>query len=185
MGERKRIAPWVRFLPFAVLLFFLGAAFLYQEGIEARATLGEQAPDFTLKDLSGNDVSLSGYLGRPVIVNFWTTWCPECREEVGALRAIAAKYGDRVAVVGVNMREPATVVRAYARENQMTYRLLLDRSERVAKSYRVTGVPETWFVAADGTAVAHHIGAITLEQLENAVVQLTTAGSREPATGGV
>ena len=159
-------APWYRYIPFAVLLFFLGAAFYYQAGLEARATVGELAPDFTLSALDSSEISLSEFRGKAVVVNFWTTWCPECSEEVGALQAIHEAYGDRVAVLGVNMREPPAVIQPFVNKHNVTYPVLLDRAEKVAKRYRVTGVPETWIIAPDGTAVLHRLGPVTYEQLE-------------------
>jgi len=160
-------APWHRFIPFGVLVFFLGAAFYYQAGLEARATVGEAAPAFSLTALDESQVSLADFQGRAVVINFWTTWCPECVDEMPALEAIHQAYGDRVVVLGVNMREPAAIVAPFAQRYGVTYPVLLDRSESVARLYRVKGVPETWIVAPDGTAVLHRLGPMTFEQLRD------------------
>lgn len=156
---------WYRYIPFGVLVFFLGAAFYYQAGLDARASLGEAAPAFALPALDDSLVSLADFQGRAVVVNFWTTWCPECTDEVAALEAIHRAYGDRVAVLGINMREPAAVVQPFVQRHGVTYPVLLDRSEKVAKQYRVTGVPETWIIGPDGKAALHRLGPMTFGEL--------------------
>lgn len=171
-AKRTGRTPWHRFIPFGVLVFFLGAAFYYQAGLEARATVGEAAPAFSLPDLDDATVSLADFEGRAVVVNFWTTWCPECADEVAALEAIHRAYGDRVAVLGVNMREPPAIVAPFVQKHDVTYPVLLDRTERVAKQYRVTGVPETWVIAPDGTAALHRLGPVTFDQLADVLEQV-------------
>lgn len=163
---------FVRFIPFAVLIVFLVAAFMYREGLQARVTMGEPAPSFVLESLNGEDVSFDSFLGQPIMINFWTTWCPECLDESIALQSFHEQYGDEITVVGINMREPATVIQRFTDRFGLTYPILLDKLERVKRVYRVTGVPETIFIDANGVAVHRHIGAITEEQLILAAEQL-------------
>lgn len=170
VSQKRR--GWLRYLPFFVLAGFLAAAFLYREGLEARATVGEPAPAFQLETLDGSQAALDDFSGKPVIINFWTTWCPECHDEAPALEAFHQAYGDQVTVLGVNMREPPAVAAPFVDRYGMSFPILMDRLERVSKLYRVTGVPETWFIDAQGTARWRHLGPITLEQLEAAALQL-------------
>ena len=174
---------WYRYIPFGVLLFFLGAAFYYQARLEARATVGEAAPGFSLPDLGDSEVALADFQGKAVVVNFWTTWCPECTDEMPALEAIHRAYGDRVAVLGVNMREPRAVVAPFVERLGVSYPVLLDRSERVAKQYRVTGVPETWIIAPDGTAALHRLGPMSYDQLAAALDEILAKHPGGPGGG--
>lgn len=164
----RKVAPWLRFLPFFVLVAFLAAAFIYRENLEARADVGAPAPDFSLETLDGGELSLAHFAGKPVIINFWTTWCPECKDEMPALEAFYRRYGDEIALLGVNMRETPGLVRPFVQQYGASFPILLDRFERVSKAYRVTGVPETWMIDADGIAVARHIGPLTEHHLEQA-----------------
>src|SRR5690606_3398810 len=138
-----------------ILCLFLVLAFVYQGRLDAKAKVGEGAADFALTTLAGEEVRLADFRGRPVVLNFWTTWCTECRAEVRDLEAIHQAYGERVVVLGVNMREPAGVVAPFLARYGATYTVALDRDKRVAGSYRITGVPETWIIGADGVALRH------------------------------
>lgn len=167
-----KVAPWVRFLPFFVLVVFLVAAFLYRENLEARADIGAPAPGFTLESLDGGEVTLAQFAGKPVIINFWTTWCPACKDEMPALEAFYRRYGNELVLLGVNMRETPGLVRPFVEQYGASFPILLDRFGRVSKAYRVTGVPETWLIDADGIAVGRYIGPMTEEQLEEAARRL-------------
>lgn len=182
----RKVAPWLRFLPFFVLVGFLAAAFIYRENLEARAEVGALAPGFTLEVLDGGELGLEQFAGKPVIINFWTTWCPECKDEMPVLEAFHRRYGDRIALLGVNMRETPGLVRPFVKRYGASFPILLDRFERVSKAYRVTGVPETWLIDANGIAVARHIGPLTEAYLEQAVDRLLGDGAsgEAPAEGG-
>lgn len=172
----RKAAPWLRFLPFFVLVGFLAAAFIYRENLEARADVGAPAPGFSLETLDGGELALEQLAGKPVIINFWTTWCPECKDEMPALEAFYRRYGGEIALLGVNMRETPGLVRPFVERYGATFPILLDRFERVSKAYRVTGVPETWMIDANGIAVARHIGPLTAQHLEQAAKLLLNDG---------
>ncbi|MBO2521817.1 MAG: hypothetical protein CW345_08450 [Firmicutes bacterium] len=181
-------AAWLRYVPFLVLAAFLAAAFLYHQRLDARAEVGAPAPDFTLETLDGGKLSLSDLRGKAVLINFWTTWCPECKDELPALEAFQRRWGHRIALLGVNMRETEGLVRPFVQRYGVTYPILLDRFERVSKVYQVTGVPETWLVDADGIAVARFIGPLTEAHLARAVELLlgdeAAGGPGESGPGG-
>lgn len=177
-GARKT-KGWLSFVPFLVLAFFFVAAFVYQAGLDARASVGAEAPDFTLARLDGGEAALSEFRGRPVVINFWTTWCKECRDEVPDLDAVYRAYAGEVVILGVSMREPESVVRPFVERYQATYPVLLDRDRRVAKMYRVTGVPETWVVGPDGVLLRQIIGPVNARELERTLVELALVPERE------
>ncbi len=114
--------------------------------------VGHPAPDFVLPALDGSEVRLADLRGKPVILNFWATWCPPCRREMPALEIVWQQYsrGD-VMVLGVDQGESIAVVSEYVRQNVgVTFPLLLDRSQDVGDLYLVRSLPTTFFIDADG-----------------------------------
>ena len=118
------------------------------------------APGFTLKDLEGNAVSLSDYLGTPVMINFWATWCPPCRAEMPLIQEYQDKYGDEFVVLAVNGGETAQEVQAFVTEQGFDMVFLLDADFAVAELYQVRGFPTSIFINADGTTQKIHIGEL-------------------------
>ena len=124
------------------------------------------APDFTLPGLDGQPAKLSQFRGRVVVLNFWASWCPSCRAEARDFGDFARRYRDRgVTVVGVNIREDAATVRAFAEANDLDYPLLLDADGVVGRMYQVVGIPTTIIVDAAGEARGRHVGVLNAAQL--------------------
>ncbi len=131
--------------------------------------VGDLAQDFTLSDLDGNLISLADFRGRPVIVNFWATWCAPCRIEMPELQRAFEQYeGDDLAILALDQDETADVARSYFYdEMNLTFTPLLDEGSSVSTSYGSFGVlPSTYFVNADGVISAIHRGPLTLGQIE-------------------
>lgn len=131
------------------------------------ASIGTRAPAFAVADLDGNPVRLADLRGRPVIVNFWASWCGPCIEEFPLLRDAAARHeADGLAVVGIVYRDRAESARDFMSRHGGTWRAAMDPGERVAAAYGVVGPPETYFIARDGTIVARNIGQVTPATLD-------------------
>ena len=135
--------------------------------------VGLRAPDFSLSMVSGEKLRLSALKGRPVVINFWATWCGPCKEEMPLFEAYAKKTGDQVVWLGVNELESAETVNAFIQELNITFPILLDLEGQVAQDYYVRGYPATYFVDADGIIRAQHLGQIHEELL---IVYLETIG---------
>lgn len=121
---------------------------------------GTLPPEFSLRTLEGRTVSLAGLRGQVVLLNFWATWCLECRPELPALEALHRRFGPRgLAVIGVNSREGPRAVRNYVRELGLTFPLLLDSDSTVTHRYGVIGLPTTFLVGRDGRSAALAVGA--------------------------
>ena len=113
------------------------------------------APDFKLQDLSENSVALSDYKGKnPVVIIFWTTWCPYCRAELNNLNQKypqLAKEGWEV--LAINVEEPSSLVAAFLKKRPLTFKVLLDMDAQIAHSYGVLGVPTYILVNKEGFVV--------------------------------
>lgn len=125
--------------------------------IEEFPLRGQPAPLFTLQDLDGNQVSLAELRGKPVVINFWATWCGPCRMEVPYLEHLSKKYKDRgLVVLGVNNESNHQVVREFAR-TQISYTVLLD-GHLPFLDYDVRGIPCTYYIGKDGIIRDRDVG---------------------------
>lgn len=137
------------------------------------AQLGKPAPAFSLERLDGGRLSLDELRGRPVVLNFWASWCLPCREEAPLLTKLAADNADRgLMVVGVVYQDSATNAIDFMRRYGQTYPGLLDPSGRTALDYGVYGIPVTYFIDPAGVIRARQIGQLLLADLEGAVARI-------------
>lgn len=143
---------------------------------EHALTVGDIASlDFTVKDMNGADVRLADFRGRPIILNFWATWCGPCRAEIPALIALADEYRDqKLAVLGVSVDDAPEDLRKYAAEARMNYPVLVGRGhDNLQEAYdAVMWIPITWMIGADGKVFLKHPGPATREWLETQVKSL-------------
>jgi peroxiredoxin len=117
------------------------------------------APDFVLQDTNGETHRLSDYRGRPVIINFWTTWCPPCREEIPSMnRAWHMLEGDDVVMLAINTGEDEDTIFVFSADYPADFPMLLDQAGEVIRQYPVKGLPTTYIVAPDGTIAYRAIG---------------------------
>lgn len=142
------------------------ASTVSSSGGEAPA-IGDTAPDFTLENLEGNRVSLSGLRGKPVIVNFWASWCGPCRIEMPELEeAYEARREQGLEILAINREEPPEVVRNFFYDElDLTFTPLLDTEAAVANRYQVFNLPTTFFIDKMGTITAVHRGPLTENQI--------------------
>ena len=138
--------------------------------------VGDRAPDFALADLDGNPVRLADYAGRPVLVNFWASWClPACAEEFPVLAdALASHADDGLAVLGIVYRDRSEAARVFGLEHGATWPLAMDPGERVAQAYGVFGPPESWLIGPDGRVASRHVGPFTEAELDAELSRLAT-----------
>jgi peroxiredoxin len=131
---------------------------------------GTLAPEFTLPDLLGNQTSLADLRGRPVIIDFWATWCAPCVEQIPVLNAFQATHHGEVSVLGIAVDSRGIeVVAPFADEHDIQYPVLLG-DESLAQEYGAFGFPSLYVIAPDGTIATHHVGVISEEELEEALV---------------
>ncbi len=165
---RKLKAGWiVTFGLVAALLGFLGWG-LYKSNTGPRAS--GLAPDFTIQSFDGQTVTLAELRGKVVIVNFWASWCPPCREEAAYLEQTWRKYRDRgVVFLGVDWVDTPANARAYIKEFDITYPNGPDVGTKTAQAYRIQGVPETFYVDKRGVLRGVHIGPLKSPELDQKI----------------
>ena len=163
MNRKVLIAGLVVTLPLLVILF----ANLGRDPHAVDSPLiGRHAPAFALRPVGGGDiVSLAALRGRPVVINFWATWCVPCYEENAVLMRAARAVGSDAQFLGIIYEDEEARVRRFLQEQGSSYPSLLDDEGKTAIAYGVYGVPETFFVDAQGTIVAKYVGPVTPDVL--------------------
>ena len=129
-----------------------------------------QAPDFHLPDLDGKIVSLSSFRGKPVMLNFWASWCPPCREETPYIQQVYEEWsGKGVVVLGINVGENISKAKEFAQGYGLSFPILLDTEGEAAQKYEPQGlIPRTFFIDEKGVIRARVIGAFpSKEAIEN------------------
>ena len=130
--------------------------------------IGNQAPDFILNSINGKNVQLSSFRGKKsVVVNFWATWCPPCREEMPAFEEIFTRNTDRLEILGVNLQESERAINNFVKDVPVTFTLLLDPSSEVKKLYNVFTQPVTYFIDKEGIIVDKKFGPLTEQEMED------------------
>lgn len=129
-------------------------------------TVGSAVKDFVLDDLSGNEVKISRLKGKPLVLNFWATWCPPCKEEMPLLEHYSKLYANEITIIGVDYAEDQQTVQQFVEEQTITFPVLLDQAGIVSEMYFVRNYPMTFFIDADGILRAQHLGQLTDEVMK-------------------
>jgi cytochrome c biogenesis protein CcmG/thiol:disulfide interchange protein DsbE len=132
------------------LVVFLALGFRTDPHSIESPLIGKPAPALRLDDLEGRTVDLAELAGRPVLINFWATWCQPCIAEHGVLLDAARRYGDRVRLLGVVYQDDPELIREFLARRGAWGPSLLDPGSEVALRYGVYGAPETFFVDGQG-----------------------------------
>ncbi len=127
---------------------------------------GKPAPEFTINSPSGSVIDFSEFSGKPLVINFWATWCGPCRLEMPYLEARYRTYEDQLNIIAVNSGESEHVVIEFVKDLDLTFTIGMDKSGEVQKDYLVIGLPRTFFVDKDGIILAQHIGSMSEKQLD-------------------
>jgi peroxiredoxin len=143
-------------LALAVLFVIVCAGMFVRAAAPARQPalmdlVGKPAPDFTLKDTDGNSVKLSDLKGSVVVLDFWATWCGPCKQSLPLLNKVYDQHKAKgLKVYTVDLKEAVDLVKTTMKDRGYTMPCLLDTDAAVAKLYKVSGIPSTFLVGADG-----------------------------------
>ena len=155
----------------AGFLSLMAWGMLNQESVTGKSGItrvGKQAPEFTLPLFDGGEFTLHEHLGRPVVINFWASWCPPCRDEAPILEKVWRLYRERgVTFIGVDIQDEEEAALAFIKEFDITYPNGRDLDGRITIDYGVGGIPVTFFVDREGMIVSRWVGAIN----ENILVE--------------
>lgn len=136
------------------------------------------APNFTVFDLEGNEVNLTDFFGKPIIVNFWASWCGPCKMEMPDFDAAYTTYKDEIEFLMVNMtdgsRETLEKASSFIADSEYTFPVYYDTEYSAAITYSVSSLPTTYFINADGELIAHARGAIDADTLQKGINMIYT-----------
>jgi cytochrome c biogenesis protein CcmG, thiol:disulfide interchange protein DsbE len=141
----------------------------------------QPAPDFQLRTLDGQTVSLSDYRGRPVWISFWASWCPPCRAENPDIQEMYQKYqAQGLVILAPAIGEDEGAVSGYVRRTGLTFTIGLDSSTQIAANYRIVGIPTHFFVDGDGVLRAWRIGSMNTKTMEQNLALIMQAEAEAP-----
>ena len=157
-------------LLFIILVIFLVLylndknKFPKQENVGVK--LGLYAPDFESEYLNGTKVSLYELRGKPVILNFWATWCPPCVREMPRLEEFYQKHKNEIILIGINLGEKDSTIERFLQRVNVTFPIVKDKNKTIEKSYNLLIRPSTFFIDKKGIIVDKRLGEISKEELE-------------------
>ena len=158
-----------------VIVSIGGLAFAASNGTSAPVAgsqneIAAPAPDFTLERVGGGTLTLSEYKDKkPVILDFWATWCPNCRRDIPRQQALYEKYKDQIEVIGVDLQEEPSIVEKFVSDFGLTYPVVLDPSGEIARKYRVAYTNYHVLIGKDGDIVGTIPGDISESDFANLV----------------
>ncbi len=163
---------------FILAVFITAGVTFFSLGLLERSTptsrsgqelVTKKAPSFTGVDLYGNEVSLKDYTeNNLVILNFWASWCPPCREETPGMERIWKKYKNSdVVLIGINVQDSLEDTESYVDEFKITFPIIMDMDGSISIDYGVTGIQVTFLLNSEGRIVDRWVGAISESRLES------------------
>ena len=171
-GERPRGKIASTIVGVAVVAFLLLLTYGLLSGPGSGLLNEGPAPDFSLRLFDGGQLSLANLRDQVVVVNFWASWCEPCQEEAPVLEKVWQEYQNQgVTFIGIAYKDTEGKARAFLDEFGITYPNALDPANRVARTYHVQGVPETFFIQ-DGEIASLYIGPLSEDQLVTRIERL-------------
>lgn len=134
--------------------------------------VGSNAGDFSLQSLAGETVRLQDQLGKPVILNFWATWCAPCELEMPLFQEFFEKYAPELVILAVNYGEPVGDIQSFVERLGMTFPILLDPDGEVSSLYRVSALPVTYFIDREGAVQGMYLGTLSRGKFEELLAKI-------------
>jgi len=148
----------------------------FEDEKQELADAAQLAPDFTVLDYNEEQINLSDYYGKPIVLNFWATWCGPCKSEMPAFDSAYAEYGDEIVFLMINMtdgsRDTVEGAKSFIQEQGYSFPICFDTELSAALTYGAYSIPLTVFINADGTIMTGHSGAMSEGTLNSYINQL-------------
>ena len=172
----KGIAILILAILISLFAIFLATGLANQASATGRSgeqLIGRKAPEFLADSINGTPVSLSNFPESPIILNFWASWCPPCRDETPHFEKIWRLYKEKdVVVIGINVQDDLNSANEYISEFDVTFVNGMDKNGRIMVDYGVTGLPVTFFLDREGMIIGRWVGSIGASSLESRVEAL-------------
>lgn len=172
----KRSAIIIAGLIIIAFVWLLGWSILHKEpitGLSGITMVNRPAPGFTITTFEGTKISLADFKGKPVVLNFWASWCPPCKAEAPLLEYTWRAYKDRgVVFIGVDLQDKLEDALAYIREFNITYPNGPDPTGEISINYGVSGLPVTFFISKEGEIVRRWVGALERSVIISAIEEI-------------
>ncbi|HLO04009.1 MAG TPA: redoxin domain-containing protein [Symbiobacteriaceae bacterium] len=167
---KRRIMAWTLVF-FAALMGFV--IMVPDSSASASLKVGQAAPNFEVVDLDGKPVSLASLKGRPVVINFWATWCPPCRREMPEFEAVLAQHKDSdLAFYALNVGESKLAVESFLQQVGVKLPVLLDQNDMAQNAFKILPLPATFFIDRTGRITAISESQMTRVQIESEIAQI-------------
>jgi cytochrome c biogenesis protein CcmG/thiol:disulfide interchange protein DsbE len=154
----------------AVFTSLSSAQHAHESKPSAAPTVGAPAIAFDLKTLDGKPVGLASFGGKPLILNFFASWCDPCRDEMPLINELASKAAkDGYSVLGIAVEDTRAAVSEFAKETKLVFSIALDLNSTVKRAYRIFGPPATFFIDGKGVLRDVVLGPITAERARDAL----------------
>ena len=152
-------------------VWLIGVVFMYFRSWKDRSPnnvspyVGHTAPDFELTNLKGQSIRLGDFRGRPVLINFWATWCSYCLQELPVIEKYYERYASEINVLAIEVGDSLTDVRSIVTQYGFTFLVLRDPDSDVFQQYRLDSFPVTFVLDTEGTVVIKHQGYMSENKL--------------------
>ena len=191
---RRRTSPLRVYVSVLVVVGVLALTALMALGLVNRSPvtgrsgvtrIDKPAPPINMPLYSGGDITAADYAGKPVVVNFWASWCGPCRQEAPIFERLSREYGERgVLFIGVNIQDSVADAEAYLSEYDITYPNGRDEDGSISVDYGVIGIPVTFFVNRDGVVQRRWAGVMRETQLREWIDELAAGAAPAGDTQG-
>ena len=137
------------------------------------------APDFTMLDMEGNEVTLASFFGKPIVLNFWASWCGPCKMEMPEIQKFYDKYGQEIHFLLVSVDDSLDAAKSFISDSGYTFPVYFDTTSVGAYTYGASSIPLTFFIDAEGNLTAYYMGAMSESILQQGVDMIYTPETTE------